>query len=456
MNFAKFWLVMGLGILVPAVAIGQSPSPTQGTQQPTSSRQMYEDIEIMRRILNRKLGLWPGLIAMNTNCTVCHNVPVNHVGHDPETVRRLSLDLFGTLPEPATVRDLDVFLAGDHRGFDSAHASLSVSTNIEGLYLKGQGVVYTVTLPPPRRSFTVVDFIQSKTSSKPLTDWERARQSVVGDKSQPQKPEPVKETKETGIFVELEKNGHLGITEEILKILAENGHHFSQIAPDEKITVVITFREPAHMASAQSGTGMQAGNPLSAWGNNPEFGAQTWDNQPQAQSWEAQPQGAGNSLDNSGFEKSITGSPGTKTPASLRDYELLGDRLLKEGKAREAIRAFQQALNLNPPAKQTASLYRKIAQADLIIEDDAAAKKALEMAAENLKQASEGPKESGSSSAGGSGKAPSSPRLPAKLIIAAPKRLLDQMAAGGIRFEDFRKQAGIEYLGFAAEEIKSK
>src|SRR5205807_3120108 len=257
------WLA-AFGLLLPALAYIQPPQSAAQTQAsepqqpaqvlsrvaagpppPSTSQKMYEDVEIMRRIINRKLGLWPGLIALNTkNCTVCHDVSGSHVGQDPELVRRLSLDLFGTLPAVADFAGddwLDVFVANDTHGYESAHASLGVPTDVEGVYLKGQGAVYTLTLPPPRRSPRVAT---KETLSKPLTDWERALRSVRGDQPTPQKSEPVKEPSERGVFAELEKGGYLGLTEAILRVLAENGHHFSQLAPDEKITVAVTFREP--------------------------------------------------------------------------------------------------------------------------------------------------------------------------------------------------------------------
>lgn len=361
----------------------------------------------------------------------------------------------------------DVFLANDHHGYESAHASLGVPTNVEGVYLKGQGATYTLTLPPPPRSLPIAT---KKTLSKALTDWERARQSVRGDQPQPQKSEPAKEPSENGIFAELEKSGHLGLTEAILRVLAENGHHFSQLAPDEKITVAVTFREPSHTTANQSQGGMQAANPLNSWGNTPGLESPTtWDGQ------SLQPGVGGSDSGGAvgGMSKMMGGGPGrggmgarmgggpgsggmaamggegaAQAPVSIRDHELLGDMLMKQGKAQEAIKAFQRALNFNPPPKHTASLYRKIAQADLMVPDDAAAKKALEMAAESLKQAGD-TTNTGSPGAGGAGKASSPPSLPSKLIISAPKRLLDQAGEGKIPYADFRRQATIDYFGFS-------
>jgi tetratricopeptide (TPR) repeat protein len=141
---------------------------------------------------------------------------------------------------------------------------------------------------------------------------------------------------------------------------------------------------------------------------------------------------------------------GNKSPSSLRDFELLGDMHLRQGKAREAIKTYQDALSLNMEPKQAAAIYRKIAQADLALEDDAGAKKALEMAQQFLKhqaQAAEGnaPKQQ----TGGSAPKPQAAPLVSKLIISAPKRLLDQVAAGKMAFHDFEKQVAAEYIGFS-------
>ncbi len=119
----------------------------------------------------------------------------------------------------------------------------------------------------------------------------------------------------------------------------------------------------------------------------------------------------------------------------------------KQGKAQEAIKAFQRALDLSPPAKQAASIYQKISQADLMIEDVAAAKKAMEMAVENIKLASEPAK---NQSAGGSAKTEPRPSLPPKLIISAPKRLMNMVADKQLPYAQFRRQVTIDYFDFSS------
>jgi tetratricopeptide (TPR) repeat protein len=493
------WLT-SLGLLIPSLAAAQAPSSTPesqltepqqgaqvlprvaaGPQQSSNSQKMYEDIEIMRRILNRKLGLWPGLIALNTSCASCHVVSGNHIKNSEGKLVdifgsngriRVPMDQANTAPtSEVAIADfdgdglLDMFVTNDHQVHD-AHASLGVPTDVEGVYLKGQGAVYTVTLPPPPRQRLLATKF---TSSKPLTDWERARQSVRGDQPKQENSKP--ESHETGIFAELENSGHLGLTEAILRVLAENGHHFSNLAPDEKITVAITFRESGRSANQIQAGGAQTDNPLSAWGNKPmqEYPT-TWENQNLRGgglgfSGGGGLSGGGNSskvIDPGagglgigglgppvpeGGKVSGGGSAGNQTPASVRDFELLGDRLFKQGKYLEAIKAFQRALNLNPSAKQSAALYRRIAQADLAMDDAAAAKKALAMADELLKENVDPSQKSSS----GVGKGASSSSLPSKLIISAPKKLLDQVGAGKISYADFRRQATIDYLGLSSK-----
>src|SRR5216684_5034429 len=94
MKIMRNGILGGVLFLIPMTAVAQSPTQNPGEQpasnplfrkgtsekQPGSqSQSMYEDIEIMRRIMNRKLGLWPNLVAMNSNCALCHVVSGNHV-----------------------------------------------------------------------------------------------------------------------------------------------------------------------------------------------------------------------------------------------------------------------------------------------------------------------------------------------------------------------------------------
>ena len=65
---------------------------------------------------------------------------------------------------------------------NDVHGSLSAELTAEGVYLKGQGVVFTVTLPPLPSQPS-----QPKSpATKPLSEWEQIRMQLRGE--EPKKP----------------------------------------------------------------------------------------------------------------------------------------------------------------------------------------------------------------------------------------------------------------------------
>jgi len=70
----------------------------------------------------------------------------------------------------------------------------------------------------------------------------------------------------------------------------------------------------------------------------------------------------------------------------------------------------------------------------------------MEMAMENLKLAAEPAK----NQAGASAKTESRPSLPPKLIISAPKRLMDMVADKQLPYAQFRRQVTIDYFDFSS------
>jgi hypothetical protein len=463
-------------LLTPGMLLAQTAKPPAASRPPVQGQQMYEDIEIMRRILNRKLGTWPSLIALNQRCTTCHVTSAavfRNFGSDGK------VDLFAAnnhvsngaaFGDSGSEGKVDFFVVNDpHAAWlnqslfnnphnPDPHASLPQSLQTEGLYLKGHGVVYTLTLPPPPR---VPRPQGKKAPAKPLSEWDRTRRQIRGDTEESQNL-GVLETKQIEAWISnfQDERPHLWLTESILKILAENGHHFSQLPENESLTVAVTFRDSGQL-KGQTNHNANRGT-LDAWGAQDQP-LQTWQNQQPIQGqdqWQNQQPGPtpGERGGGGGAEPWVFGDKaptGNKSPSSLRDFELLGDMHLRQGKAREAIKTYQDALSLIMEPKQAAAIYRKIAQADLALEDDAGAKQALEMAQQFLKhqaQAAEGnvPKQQ----TGGSAPKPQAAPLVSKLIISAPKRLLDQVAAGKMAFHDFEKQVAAEYIGFSASEKK--
>jgi tetratricopeptide (TPR) repeat protein len=352
---------------------------------------------------------------------------------------------------------LDILVLNDphHGNLGNPHATVSVPFNTEGVYLKGHGIVYTLTLPPPPR---VARPQAKKVPSKPLTEWERTRRQIRGDNEDSQDLAALESKQiETWMSHFQGENPHLWLTETIVKILAENGQHLSQLPENETLTVAITFRDTGQLKgltnqNAKRGT-------LEAWGAQADEGEamQTWNVQPGdpgLQTWQnQQPAPPTGAAARPGGQKGGTKLPtADEPPSSIRDFEVLGDLHLRQGKAREAIRTYQQALNLNPEAKQAAAIYYKIAQADLALEDDAGAKKALEMA-QLLKQQALG-NAAKAQTGGGAAKPQAAAPIVSKLIISAPKRLLDQVGTGKVGFHDFEKEVTVDYVSLSTVETK--
>src|SRR5207248_1809908 len=129
---------------------------------------MYEDIEIMRHLLPRGLQHWK-----SANCTACHSHPFTG---EPRAVA-ISPDGKRLATGDHILRIWDVHTGKLISGCPAAtHNFASVPAIAEGVYLKGQGVVFTLTLPqlPPQPS-------APKPTAKPLSDWERIRKQLRGE-----------------------------------------------------------------------------------------------------------------------------------------------------------------------------------------------------------------------------------------------------------------------------------
>src|SRR5438105_4114206 len=115
--------------------------------------QMYEDIEIMRRLLDRKLG----------------GLPDVHSADYATFVKRLSLDLTGLPAKPSDYHHLvEQYKA---HGLGGSFA--------EGVYLPGYGVVYTVALAGYLGPIVSDAAARTKTTN----EWERTRKALRGEKA---------------------------------------------------------------------------------------------------------------------------------------------------------------------------------------------------------------------------------------------------------------------------------
>lgn len=345
-------------------------------QRAVNIDKMYEDIEIMRRILDGKLdSLYPSAMRQG-------NSTRNQWYFEPSTYE-------AEVTVPGEVKKNNTFRVVPETRFVQTIDGVPFKA-LEGVYLKGHGVVYTATLPslePPAKAGAHSTAARlTWTIAHSESEWDNIRRQVRNEKEEPKKSEAIKPP---------------SLSDVVLKVLAENGHHFSQLGENESLTIVLTVHEPRPSPPAtKSRTGSASAE-----------------------------------------SKQANNGSGPDLRAQLRDLELLGELHLKQGKYDEAIKTFHKAMGQTENEKRQAELLRKLAQCHLMQGQDEKARNELDKAIIILKQetkAEEKPAPAPKPAA----------ELPVKLIISAPKKLLDQAKEGKITFEEFRRQASVETLRF--------
>jgi hypothetical protein len=322
-----FWLSLVTGLLVPCLSLAQTPA---------TKSSMYEDIEIMRRLLDTKLQTAVPFFKLTAACSSCH---VPDIGRSPW----LEGSHIWIAPSDASLWSLnrqqrgnsfaDLYSTSPASGFYNLHTHANLtwetqSTGLEGVYLKEQGVVYTLTLPPqsddPKPSI-------AKSKPRPLTDWERMRKELRGEKSEDatanQKPKAP------------------SVADVILKVLADNGHNFSHLGAKESLTVVVTFRK---------GNAAVFHHNLSGYSNTINLGLLALGaarNEPAPKNGKPSPKEGGADKDVRDSVANVLeflGKDSLGKSSSANDHELLGDLHLKQSRAQEAIKAYEKAVEQKP------------------------------------------------------------------------------------------------------------
>ena len=427
MTSARLKMLAFLLLAAPCLAYADNPpaNPKSGAAQ------RAEDIEVMRRILNRALNLprYGSHVVQNpyANQDFLMGQPIHQWDSWNNTRQNQPYITYPTIPSP-------------YIGINTWPNILTTVATVqfpaaEGVYLKNQGVVFTLVLPPQAHTKAA----STAPADKPLSEWERVRKEVRGEKMDKAEAKPAQEPT---------------VNDLILKVLADNGRHLTQLGPDETVTVVVTFRnaEPAKGTDAVGAPFINYLNllpdPLSAHLIDLTRLADINSKSDMllrpgelVNPW---------TIPGQSYLRPAEAEPKKEQPrevsASAKDNILLGDLQHKQGKYKEAVEAYKNALkNLDPDKDQ--ETYRqvsiKLAQVLLSQGEAEEAKKLLEKALEK-----KAPKEVA--------KPPEQPQpvatpLPAKLIISAPKKLLDQVGEGKITLEEFKKQATVDYQNFAPE-----
>jgi len=319
----------------------------------------------------------------------------------------------------------------------------------EGVYLKDYGVVYTATLPPPPSNplpGTTVGVVHRI----PLSAWDRARKELRGETVEPD-----------GTSV----NEPPPLADVILKVLADNGKHFTRLAEGERITVAVTFRDdaangilhpqliytpmlgaPAGMppgGSFPGGTGVPGvtgGSPYIASGGHtpPPSGS---------------PRPAGAPEDDAAWLTEVRNRMTLSDlhvkqqnyPAAIIAYKNTQELLQKAFDAKRELSPEDAASVLT-----TAQLFLHLAKGYESAGDNEASRKAMQKVGSLSKMAAT---LAGALPAAKAQPA-APPALPSKLVVTASKKLLDEVGAGKMTFEAFRKAATVEYVTPSAADKK--
>jgi hypothetical protein len=428
MNRAFLWPAVLLAVVSLAASTPAQPPPSSAggpnvapiavqlvLAAPAPAADMQEDVEIMRRLLDGAFAEVYGVSA-----------------HHPLTPGIRYYPLIGPALLSAGGRNVSV---------ESVNP---IALHTEGVYLKDYGVVYTVTLPPT--GFDVLPASQpSAGGNNPPDKWDLIKKEIHGETPTPE-PQAAP--------------AHKPLSEVILKTLADNGKHFGALADNERISVVVTFRGAANCANChQNGWDPnKLGEPVFLNAYSQDGPSLHYHDTPDT----SNPGTAGSTPS--------AQTAGTTTPAWLTDARnaiMLGDLHLKQGKTKEAIDAYGKEANtliqaienkkisepgLNqrdvPVLLTLVDLCNRLAAARVQIGDDTAAKTTLARSAEfaalaeKLTAGAAGTAVTQQTEAATAGQA-----LPAKLIVTASKKQLDDVGSGKLTFEAFCKAATVESVG---------
>jgi tetratricopeptide (TPR) repeat protein len=428
--------------------------------------QMYEDIEILRRILHRTLLEQYGFASSAAGKQWSHDLTpndsvwltrVNRHTSPPSLTEQSLHSLLTDKVYQSSLNAKDFFLGTTLHW--PTHTSLAHDySEAEGTYLKGHGVVYSLTLPPPPQDPLPAP---AKSGPKPLSQWERVRKELRGEKVEAADAQRTRQD--------------VRLADAVLKVLADNGQHFTQLGDNEQLTVAITFRGGS-CVSCHAAREAQPAKPGGGTGRASDFdkpsgGKADAGGGPRSGSGGGTP-GSFGGID--AFADTGAGADRVFKPDSqvqqteVQNYLLLGDLHLKQGRAKEAVTAYQKALDLHqkPAAGKPGDsqavhsnltaieLQTKLAQAYLSLGDQDSARKTLHDLAGHARGVEELVQVPRGRTVGVDKPSAAGLPLPAKLIISAPKKLLTEAGAGKISYEEFKKAASVQYLTFPAPEKK--
>ncbi len=408
--------------------VAQEPRSLDASQQAS----MYEDIEILCRILDRALvpsgtSFWQRTHTANPYSDLWFNWPADQSqpnvqwgfpSQSRDTSNRLGAGINSTWLREAQLGDLNNTGLGqwnqiqpyvDPQPFKNVWPG-PAAPHAEGVYLPGYGVVISLTLPPEIRRPQ-----PSQPRSQPASEWDQIRDQLHGKTAKPaaQPQAPAQPT----------------VADKILRVLADNGHHFSQLPGNERLTVVVTFRR-----------GLRSDVPLAIYGQ-PVGQAQKRDlKRATAQVGQAK----GQPRKDSEIVIDALNAAQLSPDKTAEDYELLGELHLKQGHPADAAEAYQQAANRSHDPRQAAALYLKAAsiQARLLQH----AKQAEHLTEQARKALGQLAPPQAQATFKNTSKPDTRAALPGKLIVSATRAQCDAVAGGKLSFDALKKAAHVQRI----------
>ena len=284
-------MTFGLELALATALLGpaQQPTPISAPPPPQPRRDnsaLYEDIEIMRQLLARKLA---GFGGGDSRPHFGQNAWLRYNGQ-PQSTLDATANMFLGAMNPQAQPAISAAYADAVNKYVYTSPS---AAHVEGVYLDRAGVVFTATLVQPAGDPRPSP---PKAATAPAADeWERTRKELRGEKSDSSAPTPSQPPT---------------VGDVILRALAENGKHFRWLGGDERLTAVVTFHGHRHSQSRTATTGTSATS-----------------------------SSAGQASSQNTLAGPVTANP-APGPSSVRDLELLADLHLKQQR-------YDQVLNQN-------------------------------------------------------------------------------------------------------------
>ena len=411
--------------------------------------QTYEDIEIYRRLLTKALTPF-----------VANNQASNS-----------TLGTFFPNQNPYMRSYQEAYRATFATGTQNVHADLEHRPlQVEGVYLSSTGIVFTADVPG---KLLLPDLTKPDTKPKQLTEWDRTRRELRGEKIEP--------------AVKAPPQNSLNFVDSVLRSLAENGHNLSGLTPEQNVVVALTFRGYGMQQCQKCHTtvsAMSADNffhipaPVATNANETFFhgdlnstAGQPSNSLPAQLSEGSQESQA---LRNYALQTSLPVQPqGQAKTVAQNDQAILGDLHFKQGRFAEASAAYSKSLKelsisgddvwkMNPSLSdpqvravilKSIELQNRIIQCEAAMKHEEKVDQGVAVLKNWMSQLERMEKKAKDSKSSASGKANSGiSAVPEKLIVIASKALLDRVGKHQITFEDFKAQVRVEYVKFDSSE----